>query len=93
MSPPPDDPGDSSDGRDSSSGAPLRSISGFHQDEHGDWIAELACGHDQHVRHRPPFWLLPWVTTEEGRAGKLGSPLPCPLCARGPAACEAPATD
>ena len=63
--------------------APLRTITGFHQDELGDWIAELACGHAQHVRHRPPFWLLPWVLTAEGRAGKLGTPLPCAACVEG----------
>jgi hypothetical protein len=34
----------------------VRPIVGFHQDEHQDWVAELSCGHNQHVRHRPPFW-------------------------------------
>lgn len=28
-----------------------QSIIGFHQDEEGHWVAELACGHNQHVRH------------------------------------------
>lgn len=60
----------------------LRDITGFHADDHGDWIAELRCGHGQHVRHRPPFWSCPWVVTAEGRAGKLGTPLPCMLCDR-----------
>ena len=60
----------------------LRAIEAFHRDEHGDWVATLACGHRQHVRHDPPFWSCPWVTTEEGRAEKLGSPLPCVLCDR-----------
>jgi hypothetical protein len=27
-------------------------IVGFHQDTEGDWVAELDCGHRQHVRHR-----------------------------------------
>ena len=44
-----------------------QAILGFHQDEYGDWVAELACGHTQHVRHRPPWELRPWVATE--RAG------------------------
>ncbi len=35
----------------------LRAIDGYHQDEVGDWVAELRCGHGQHVRHRPPFWV------------------------------------
>ncbi|MCB1185380.1 DUF3565 domain-containing protein, partial [bacterium] len=30
-------------------------ITGFIQDEAGDWIALLACGHRRHVRHRPPL--------------------------------------
>src|SRR5688500_11128679 len=60
----------------------LRSIEGFHQDEQGDWVAELRCGHGQHVRHKPPFWSQPWVITDEGRGSKLGTPLPCVLCDR-----------
>lgn len=60
----------------------VRSIEGFHLDELGDWVAELACGHQQHVRHKPPFWSRPWVLTEEGRAAKRGAELPCPLCDR-----------
>jgi len=60
----------------------LRPITGFHQDEAHDWVAELRCGHGQHVRHRPPFWSRPWVLTAEGRAQKLGVEIPCPLCDR-----------
>ena len=63
-----------------------RSITGYHQDEMGDWVAELACGHDQHVRHRPPFQLRAWVLDPDGRLGRLGTPLDCPLCDR----CELP---
>jgi len=59
-----------------------RAISGFHRDEEGDWVAELACGHDQHVRHRPPFQLRPWVRDREGRDEALGTLLDCPLCER-----------
>ncbi|MBO0821875.1 MAG: DUF3565 domain-containing protein, partial [Nocardiopsaceae bacterium] len=57
-----------------------RAITGFHQDPEGDWVAELACGHNQHVRHNPPFQLRPWVLTPASRAGRLGTPLPCPPC-------------
>ena len=60
----------------------LRKITGFHTDDAGDWIAELACLHGQHVRHRPPFQDRPWVTTEAGRAGRIGTDLDCPLCDR-----------
>src|SRR6185295_6846487 len=55
-------------------------ITGFHQDAEGSWIAELACGHAQHVRHRPPIETREWVTTEEGRRGRIGARLPCRYC-------------
>jgi hypothetical protein len=56
-------------------------IVGFHQDEEGHWVAELECGHGQHVRHVPPWQVRPWVTTPEGRASVLGTTLRCPRCA------------
>lgn len=59
-----------------------RAIESFRQDEHGDWIARLRCGHGQHVRHRPPFWLRPWLLDAAGRAAKIGAPLDCVLCDR-----------
>ncbi len=55
-------------------------IIGYHQDEHDDWVAELACFHGQHVRHHPPFVNRPWVINEEGREGMLGHALECVLC-------------
>jgi len=58
-------------------------ITGYHKDEKGDWVAELACGHTQHVRHNPPWQLRPWVTTEEGRQSYLGYQLDCKKCERG----------
>ena len=42
-------------------------IVGYHVDEFGDWVADLQCGHGQHVRHQPPMTNRPWVLTEEGR--------------------------
>jgi tellurite resistance-related uncharacterized protein len=60
----------------------LRPIIGFHPDDLGDWVAELRCGHGQHVRHKPPFWSREWVTTVEGRDSQLGSELACILCDR-----------
>jgi tellurite resistance-related uncharacterized protein len=59
-----------------------RPIVGYHQDQHADWVAELSCGHGQHVRHEPPFTLRPWVVTEEGRTSRLGQPLDCVRCDR-----------
>jgi hypothetical protein len=53
---------------------------GFEQDEAGDWVALLECGHRQHVRHRPPWQEREWVVTAEGRQGRLGSPLECADC-------------
>ena len=59
-----------------------RAIVGFHLDAHDDWVADLDCGHGQHVRHRPPFVLRPWAVTEAGRAAMLGSELDCVRCDR-----------
>ena len=55
-------------------------ITGFHQDEEQHWVADLACGHTQHVRHDPPWQSRPWVVTAEGRASKLGQLLNCRKC-------------
>jgi hypothetical protein len=55
-------------------------IVGFHQDDAGDWVAELACGHGQHMRHVPPWQERPWVTTENGRQRKMGASIECTLC-------------
>jgi tellurite methyltransferase len=60
----------------------IRTIDGFHQDEVGDWVAELSCLHNQHVRHRPPFHERPWVISDAGRAERIGAQLDCPLCDR-----------
>ena len=60
-----------------------RPIEGFHRDADSDWVAELSCGHTQHVRHQPPFRVREWVVSEAGRAGRLGSLLHCPACDRG----------
>lgn len=57
-----------------------RAITGFHQDDAGDWVAELSCGHGQHVRHRPPWQVRPWVVTFDGRQARLGEQLDCKLC-------------
>jgi tellurite resistance-related uncharacterized protein len=59
-----------------------RAINGYHLDHEGDWVAELSCGHGQHVRHRPPFTIREWTLTPEGRASRLGELLDCPWCDR-----------
>ena len=58
-----------------------RRIVGFHQDEEGQWVADLECGHGQHVRHEPPWQVRPWTQTAEGRERFLGATLHCVNCA------------
>jgi hypothetical protein len=57
-----------------------RRIIGFHLDAEGEWVANLECGHTQHVRHRPPWQNRPWTQTEEGRTSFLGKELICVKC-------------
>lgn len=57
-------------------------MTGFHQDDLGDWVAELECGHNQHIRHRPPFQMREWVLDDAERGARIGAPLECPLCDR-----------
>ena len=57
-----------------------QAIVGFHLDEEGHWVADLTCGHGQHVRHDPPWQNRPWVLTEQGRKEKLGVILECKKC-------------
>ena len=59
-----------------------RAIAGFHLDGEGDWVADLDCGHGQHVRHRPPFVNRPWVVSDTGREAMLGTGLDCVCCDR-----------
>ena len=58
-------------------------IAHYHQDDEGHWVAQLACGHNQHVRHDPPMMARPWVLTEVGRASMLGQTLVCKKCDEG----------
>jgi hypothetical protein len=60
-----------------------REIIGYHQDDEGYWVADLSCGHAQHVRHDPPWQSRPWVLTAEGRQRALGWQLDCVRCDRG----------
>lgn len=66
----------------------MQPIIGYHLDEHDDWVARLACGHFQHVRHDPPLVRRPWTQTEQGRQSMIGHSLPCKKCDEG-----APADD
>ncbi|WP_246183839.1 DUF3565 domain-containing protein [Pandoraea anhela] len=62
---------------------PLRKIVGFRLDDEGQWVARLACGHGQHVRHLPPWQIRTWTQSAVGRDAMLGSELPCRKCERG----------
>jgi hypothetical protein len=60
-----------------------QAIEAFHQDEENHWVAELICGHYQHVRHDPPWTTRPWVISGEGRERMLGQRLNCVKCDEG----------
>lgn len=59
-----------------------QAITGFHQDALMHWVADLACGHSQHVRHDPPWQNRPWVTTVKGRQERIGRRLECKACSQ-----------
>ena len=59
-----------------------RPIVDFHRDAADDWVADLDCGHGQHVRHKPPFIVRPWVQDAAGREAHLGTRLDCVRCDR-----------
>jgi len=61
----------------------VRSIVGFHRDDELHWVAELECGHFQHVRHQPPWINRPWVISVAGRAAAVGQTLDCKKCEQG----------
>ena len=60
-----------------------KNIVEFAKDEEGDWVARLECGHNQHVRHNPPWQNRPWVITESGREQHKGHELDCKKCESG----------
>jgi Protein of unknown function (DUF3565) len=57
-----------------------RKIVGYHTGAENHWVAELECGHGQHVRDDPPWRERPWIRTAEGRASRLGHQLNCVRC-------------
>jgi len=62
-----------------------QAICAYHQDDENHWVAELTCGHFQHVRHKPPFINRPWVICDSGRQSMLGHLLKCKKCDEGAA--------
>jgi hypothetical protein len=57
-----------------------RPVTGYHLDDEGHWVAQLSCGHNQHVRHVPPWEQRPWVLSPSGRDAMLGFELNCVKC-------------
>lgn len=55
-------------------------ITGYHKDNEDHWVAQLACGHFQHVRHDPPWVTRPWVISSDGRDSMIGFELECKKC-------------
>ena len=60
-----------------------QAIVGYHLDDDDHWVAELACGHFQHVRHDPPWQNRPWTQTSDGRDAMRGRTLACRKCDQG----------
>lgn len=58
----------------------LQTIIGFDTDEENHWFAKLQCGHNQHVRHQPPFINRPWVLQKATRKAMLDQKLNCTKC-------------
>ena len=65
--------------------AVARRIVGFHRDDAAHWVADLECGHGQHVRHEPPLPSRPWVHDAAARRARIGTTLWCVRCAEGSA--------
>ena len=57
-----------------------QAIVDYHLDEENHWVARFACGHNQHVRHNPPWMIREWVMTKNGRDALLGHLLNCVKC-------------
>ena len=55
-------------------------ITGYHKDEEDHWVAELACGHFQHIRHDPPWAERHWTQTRADRESMIGFQLDCRKC-------------
>ena len=45
----------------------MEKITGFHLDDDNHWVADLSCGHTQHVRHNTPWQQREWVLSDNGR--------------------------
>nr|WP_262383498.1 DUF3565 domain-containing protein [Pseudomonas rhodesiae] len=57
-------------------------IVALHQDDSAHWVAELSCGHTQHLRHQPPWQSRAWVLDPQQRSEKIGQRFACGWCAQ-----------
>lgn len=71
-------------------GGAQQPITGYHLDDAGHWVAQLACGHNQHVRHDPPLVRREWVQSVDGRNSMIGFKLCCRKCTEGAPADDRP---
>lgn len=60
-----------------------QSITDFHKDEEGHWVADLTCFHTRHFRHDPPWHNREWVEDPEKRRDQVGVWVDCPKCEPG----------
>ena len=58
----------------------MEKITGFHLDEDNHWVADLSCGHAQHVRHNPHWQQREWVLSDNGRNKFIEFELECKSC-------------
>ncbi|MEM7410021.1 MAG: DUF3565 domain-containing protein [Myxococcota bacterium] len=59
-----------------------RRVTAFAQDDDGDWLVSLDCGHRRHVRHDPPWQERAWVLEADEREARIGSAFDCKGCDR-----------
>ena len=50
------------------------------QDQEQHWVAVLACGHTQHLRHQPPWQNRHWLLDPQQRNAIIGQPFVCGWC-------------
>lgn len=55
-------------------------IVGFHQDRESHWVADLECGHSQHIRHDPPYANRKWILSAYERKKRIGILRECKEC-------------
>ncbi len=59
-----------------------RTISSWRRESSDAVIVRLECGHDRHVRERPPLSSHPWVLDDAACEARVGATIECLRCAR-----------